>query len=163
MFCSSPTLPAGVDDDASANVALAVSRLNRDADRALAFEQDLEHSRTFVHVHAVLARVVEHHLVEFAAHDLPGLRALVRLVVPEVERRRQLAGRVDELDAVFLDEVAVLHFGQHVQPPQHPIGFGDQRFADVETGEVLAFEQRDVETLVGKQVSIPSTPPVRRR
>ena len=51
-----------------------------------------------------IQRVVEHHLVELAANDLPGLRALVRLVVPEVERRRLLARRVDELDAVLLDE-----------------------------------------------------------
>ena len=54
-------------------------------------EQHLDDVHAVVGVDAVLARVVEHHLVELAAHDLPGLRALVRLVVPEVERRRQLA------------------------------------------------------------------------
>ena len=67
--------------------------------------------------------------------DLPGLRALVRLVVPEVERRRQLAVGADELHAVLLDEVAGLHLRQHAEPLQHPVGLGDQRLADVEARE----------------------------
>ncbi|WP_346926001.1 DUF4913 domain-containing protein, partial [uncultured Arthrobacter sp.] len=45
----------------------------------------VEHADAFLRVHAVLARVVEHHRVEFAADDLPRLRAHVGLVVPEVE------------------------------------------------------------------------------
>jgi len=74
----------------------------------------------------MLAGVVEHHVIEFAAHDLPGLRAFVRLVVPEIERRRQLAVGIDELHAVLLDEVALLHLLEHVEPLQHPVGLGDQ-------------------------------------
>ena len=92
---------------------------------------------------AVLPCVVQHHLIEFASHDLPRLRALVRLVVPEIERRRELATGIDELHAVFLDEMALLHFGQHVQALQHPVCFGNQRFADVEPGKPLALEELD--------------------
>ena len=115
--------------------------LDRHADGAIAFEQHVEHAHAFVHVDAVLARVVQHHLVELAAHDLPGLRALVRLVVPEIERRRQLAVRVDELHAVLLDEVALLHLRQHVEPLEHPVGLGNQRLADVEARKALALEE----------------------
>ena len=46
------------------------------------------HAHALVGVDAVLARVLEQHVVELAAHHLPGLRALVRFVVPEVEGRR---------------------------------------------------------------------------
>jgi hypothetical protein len=81
---------------------------------------------------AVLARVVEHPLGELAPHHLPGLRALVRLVVPEIERRRLVALRVDELHAVLLRERAGLELGQHVEPLEHPVSLGDQRLADVE-------------------------------
>jgi hypothetical protein len=73
-----------------------------------------------VRIDAVLAGVLEHHLIELAAHDLPGLRALVRLVVVEVERRRFLAGGVHELHAVLLDEVALLHLLEHVEPLEAP-------------------------------------------
>ena len=55
----------------------------RDADGPVAFEQHFQHADAFVDLDAVLAGVVEHHLVELAPHDLPGLRALVRLVVDE--------------------------------------------------------------------------------
>jgi hypothetical protein len=99
-------------------------------------------------VDAVLARVVQHHPVELAADDLPRLRALVRLVVPEVERRREFAARVHELHAVLLDEVASLHLRQHVQPLQHPVGFRNQRFADVKTRKALALEQPDANAVL---------------
>ena len=89
----------------------------------------------------MLAGVVQHQLVELAAAHLPGLAALVRLVVEEVERLAKLAVLVDELHAVLLDEVAPLHLVEHVEPLEHPIRFGDQRFADVEPREVLAFEE----------------------
>src|SRR5262249_33166416 len=87
------------------------------------------------------AGVLEEHLIELAPHDLPGLRALVRLVVPEVERGRQLSARADELHAVLLDEVALLHLRQHVQPAEHPVGLRDERFADVKAGKALGLEQ----------------------
>ena len=67
--------------------------LGRDlhADGPLAVEQHVEHARPFVDLDAVLAGVVQHHLVELAAEHLPGLRAFVRLVVVEVKRLGQLA------------------------------------------------------------------------
>ena len=144
-FCSRPTWPLASTTTLRphARARRRPRRCTRDADRALALEEHLQHAHALVHLDAVLARVVEHHLVELAAHDLPGLRALVRLVVPEVERRRQLAARVDELHAVLLDEVALLHLVQHAEPLEHPVGLGDQRLADVEAREALALEERD--------------------
>src|SRR6266550_2272200 len=75
----------------------------------------------------------------------------MRLVILEVERRRELPARVDELHAVLLDEMARLHLRQHVQPLQHPVGFRDERFADVKTRKPLALEQLDLDTLLRQQ------------
>ena len=105
----------------------------------------------FVRVHAVLARVLEQHLVELAPDHLPGLRALVRLVVVEVERRRELAARVHELHAVLLHEVALLHLLQHANPLEDPVGLGNQRFADVKAGERLALEEPDCVAAIGDE------------
>ena len=147
-----PVLSAGVDDDLGAHVSRTRRAVWMVTPTARSPSNSTSRTRVpSCTVDAVLARVVEHHLVELAAHDLPGLRALVRLVVPEVERRRQLAGGVDELDAVLLDEVALLHLRQHVEPLQHPVGFGNQRFADVKAGKVLALEDRDAQTLLGQE------------
>ena len=85
------------------------------------------------------------------AHHLPGLRAFVRLVVEEIERRRQLAAGIDELHAVLLDEMACLHLVEHVQPLEHPIGLGNQRLADMEARKLLALEQLDANALLGQQ------------
>ena len=133
------------------SLRVAVLALDLHADGPVVLEEHVEHARAFVDVDAVLAGVVEHHLVELAAHDLPGLRALVRLVVPEVERRGQLAVRVDELHAVLLDEVALLHLRQHVQPLEHPVGLRNQRFADVKARETLALEELDAIAALGDQ------------
>ena len=83
-----PVLPAGVDHDLGPHLADAVVVLDPDADRPIALEQHVEHAHALVRIHAMLAGVLEHHLIELAAHHLPRLRALVRLVVPEVKRRR---------------------------------------------------------------------------
>ena len=67
----------------------------------------------------------------------------MRLVVPEIERGRLLSVGVDELHAVLLDEVALPQLVEHAQPLKYPVGFRDQRFADVEPREALAFEELD--------------------
>ena len=157
-------LAAGVDDHRRPHLAArAVRLLDLHADGALALEDHLEHVHALAGVDAVLARVLEQHLVELAALDLPRLRALVRLVVPEVERRRQLAVGADELHAALLDEVAALHLVQHVQPLQHPVGLGDERLADVEAREGLALEQLDAAAVLGEQRRRRWNRPGRRR
>src|SRR5206468_1162573 len=115
---------------------------------ALSFEQYFGYVHAFVRFDTVLAGILQHHPVEFAAHYLPGLRALVRLVVPEVEWRRQLSAGAHKLHTVLLDEMAAAHLVQHVQTPQHPVCFRDERFADMEAGKVLPFEQLDLKTLL---------------
>src|SRR5437764_1243799 len=79
-----------------------VGRLHPHADGTGPREEPFAHPPPREHLNAVLAGVVEGELVELAAADLPGLRCLVRPVVDEVERLRQLAPLVDELDAVLL-------------------------------------------------------------
>src|SRR5262249_28280424 len=145
-------LAAGVDDDFGPDFDLgAVLALNAGADGAGALEQHLQHARRFMDLDALLGRVAQHHQIELAAHDLPGLGALVRLVVPEVEGRRQLALGIDELHAVFLDEMALLHFVQHLEPLEHPIGLGNERLADMEAGKALALAEDDVAAVRGQE------------
>ena len=144
-------LAARIDDHLGPHVATPVLVVNADAARAIPLEEDFDDMDTVEGVDAMFARVVEHHLVELAAHHLPGLRARVRLVVPEVERRRQLAVRVDELHAVLLDEVAALHLRQHVEPLEHPVGLGDERLADMESRKLLALEKADLEAVLRQE------------
>ena len=147
-----PGLTARIDDDPRAHIAPpSAVDLNGDADGPLAVEKHIDDAHAFVHDDAVLARVLEHHLIELAARDLPRLRALVRFVVPEIEWRRQPAARVDELHAVLLDEMAALHLRQHVQPLQHPVRLGNQRLADMKAREALALEQLDANALLREQ------------
>src|SRR5687768_8350535 len=75
----------------------------------------------------------------------------MRFILPEIERGRQFAAGVYELDAVLLDEVAGLHLVQHVEPLEDPVGLRNQRFADVKSGETLALEQVDLDAVLGQQ------------
>ena len=147
-----PGLAARVDHDPRPHFAhRALRGPDRHADRPPVLEEDVQHAHALVRRDPVRARVLEQQLIELAAHDLPGLRALVRLVVPEVEGRRQLAARVDELHAVFLDERALLHRGQHAQALEDPVGLRDQRLADVKARKTLPLEQRDPVALLREE------------
>src|SRR5437867_417505 len=66
------------------------------------------------------------------------------LVVNEVERLRQPAALIDELDRVLLDEVAPLHLGQHAESFEDEVRLRDERLADVEARELLALEEFDL-------------------
>src|SRR5262249_24238331 len=74
-----------------------------------------------------------------------------RLVIPEVERRRQFAARIHELHAVLLHEMALLHFRQHVEPFQYPVGLGNEGFADMKPGKAFALEQLYLVAVLGQQ------------
>ena len=87
--------------------------------------------------------IVEHHLVELFAQHLPGLGALMGLVVHEVEGLRKFSVLVDELHTVLLHEVASFHLIEHVKPLEHPVGFRNQRLTDVESRKPLPLEQLD--------------------
>ena len=154
-------LAAGVDDHLGAHLAArAAFGLDRDADAPRSPSNSTSSTRTPSCTSTPCSRALSSIIcVELAADDLPGLRALVRLVVPEVERRRQLAGGVDELHAVLLDEVALLHLRQHVEPLEHPVRLGDQRLADVEARKVLALEELDAVARAGRAASRRSSPP----
>src|SRR5690349_1806731 len=101
----------------------------------------------------MLCRVLQHHLVKFAAHDLPGLRAFVGVHLIEIERLRFLPRCVDELHAVFLDEWAGLEPGEHAETLERPVRLRHERFADVEAREVPAFQQEDFFSRLGEEGS----------
>src|SRR5690606_33469439 len=73
-------LAAGVDDDLRAHLARGVALPDPDAAGAAVLEQHVVDADPLARIDAVLARVLQHHRVELAAHDLPRLRALVGLV-----------------------------------------------------------------------------------
>src|SRR5205085_3625270 len=82
-------LTAGIDNDACTHFLLgAVVLLNAYADGLVLLEKHLQDARGLVDVDALLSGILQHHHVELAANDLPGLRAFMRLVVPKVKRRR---------------------------------------------------------------------------
>jgi len=64
-------------------------------------------------------------------------------VIGEVEGFGEFAVLTDELNGAFFDEGAALHFVEHVEALEDPIGFRDERFADMEAGEAGAFEEAD--------------------
>src|SRR5207237_5868682 len=99
--------------------------------------------RSFVYPDPLHRGIPQHQQIKLAAHDLPRLRALMRLVVPEVEWRRQLALGIDELHAMLLDEMALFHLVEHLEPLEDPVGFRDERFADMEARKALALAQDD--------------------
>ena len=161
-FCSIVLWPlASTTTLARTSARVPASVCDAHADGPVAFEEHLQHAAGLNDLDALLAGVVEHHRVELAADHLPGLRAFVRLVVVEVERRRLLPGRVDELHAVFLDEGAGLHLVEHVQTLEHPIGFGNQRLADVEAREFLALVEANLAPRWARIVEtvLPAGPP----
>jgi hypothetical protein len=147
-----PRLAARVHDDLGPHVSDgAVLGPDLDPDGPAAFERHVEHAHALVDDRAVLTRVFQHHLVELAPLHLPGLRALVGLVVPEVEGCGELAVGIDELHAVLLHEMTLLHLRQHAETLQHPVGLGDQRFPDVEPRKPLALEELHPKPLVREQ------------
>jgi hypothetical protein len=129
----------------------SIFELHADAVGTRPLEEDFEDAGTLVDGGAVFLGVLQQQRIEFAAADLPGLRALVRFVVPEVEGFGKPALLVHELDAVLLHEVAVAQLGEHAQPFEHPIGLRDQRLADVEAGEVVALKELDAVALLGDE------------
>jgi hypothetical protein len=67
----------------------------------------------------------------------------VGVVLLEAEWLGKLSLFVDKLDAILFREMARLHFVQQANSLDCPVTKWDQRFADVEAREVIAFEDRD--------------------
>jgi hypothetical protein len=115
------------------------------------FEEDFHNPRALVDLDPLLLGVPQHHEIELTSHHLPSLRAFMRLVVEKIERGGYLAAGTDELNAIFLDEMARIHFVEHFEPAEDPIGLRDQRLADVEAREPLALEELDSMAPLGNQ------------
>src|SRR5579883_119674 len=75
----------------------------------------------------------------------------MRFIVVEIEGSRLLALGIDELNTVFLYEGTGLHFVEHLEALEHPVGFRNQRFADVETRKAVALEQLDLDAELGQK------------
>ena len=94
-----------------------------------------------MHFHAVLAGVVQQHLVESATLDLPGLGARSRLRLGEVERHRRLAVLGEELHRVFVGEAAALQLIEHAESLERPVGGWHERLANAKARKLLALEK----------------------
>ena len=100
------------------------------------------------HLRALLARVVEQHLVELAAQHLPGAGRFVLQMLEEVERQRCAPAGADELHAVLLREVRLLHLVEHADALEREVTVGQQRFADVIAGKLFFLEHHDAAALL---------------
>ena len=145
-------MPARVHDHARVKHFLAaILVLHANAGLLVAVESHIEDTRLLVNVNAVLAGVVEHHVVEFAAKHLPRLRAFVRVVLEEVERLRFFALIVGERDRVLLGERGCLHLVEHAEPAEREVRVRHERFADVEAGKLFPLEEANRVTLLGNE------------
>ena len=68
----------------------------------------------------------------------------MRVVLFKAKWLRQLAVFVDELDTELLREVTGFHLAEKAETLDRRIAVWNQRFTDVESGEVVAFEQGDL-------------------
>ena len=86
----------------------------------------------------------------------------MRLVVPEVERRRQLAAlALTNCTLYFLTKWLAFILSSMLEPLEDPVGLGDQRLADVEAREALALEELDRQPCWASRVETvqPAGPP----
>ena len=119
-----------------------------DASRALtghtiAVEHHLDHARELVDGRARRPRVIEQQVIELGSRDLPGLwrRHFVRH--REVrEAFRATVGR-DEGGAPLAGEAGLADAILEADGGEDVVDRGQQRFADVEAREPVAFEQHD--------------------
>ena len=104
--------------------------------------------RLFPNRDAVLSGIVEHHLVELAAQDLPRLRHGFTIIpVEEIEGLRSTARRGNELHGILLHEARLAELRNHPDPLQRRIREGDHRLANMIPGKLLPFYQQDSPTV----------------
>jgi len=113
---------------------LRTTRHDPHAGGARSVEQHRLDPRLVVTIGALGGRILEQQLVELRPLDLPRLRTLTRIAIPEEKRLRLFAGMRHELDAELRHKVAVLHTFQDPQSLERPIRFRHQRFADMKAG-----------------------------
>ena len=94
-----------------------------------------------MHLGTFGAGVVEEHLVEWAAQDLPSYRAFVGVGVGKVKGCRAATRLAEKLHAVLAGEGAVFESVEHAEPFERPVGIRHQGLADREAGELLPLEE----------------------
>ena len=96
-------------------------------------------------------RPVEQHLVERVPPYLPGLRTLAVFVLVEIKRCRWFQTFAEKLNAVLSGVSAILQPLDKSKTFECPVGFGDQRLADVEPWDFRTFENQRAVTVFGSQ------------
>ena len=142
--------PATVDGDRSADRKGLAALLDHQALAAPAVHQQALGGSPHQHSRALLDRVVQHHLVEFATHHLPRLRGRVIEMLEEVERRRNPAVHGRELHAVLLDEAGRAQPVDHPDAFQRKVAIRQQGLADLVAREALALYHEHVAPLGGQ-------------
>ena len=97
-----------------------------------------------MHLGTFGAGVVEEHLVEWAAQDLPSYRTLVGVGVRKVKGCRAAARLAEKLHAVLAGKGAVFESAEHAEPFERPVGIRHQGLADREAGELLPLKELDL-------------------
>ena len=142
-------LAGGVEGDGGVDFAeVAVFVLHFDAGDAVVFLEEAGDGEFFEDLDAALAGVVDEHLVEVRAEDLPCLGDGIAVVAGvEVERSGLAAVGLDEGDAVFFLEGRGAHLGAEAETFEGVVGEGDEGFADAVAGEAIAVDDDDLVTV----------------
>lgn len=118
---------------------------------AFVLEDHLFDSHLFMHLDAVAAGVVEHHLIETTALDLPGARAFAGDGFGKVEWHGFLPTGRHEADAVLDGERRGAQLRQQPKPVEDAVGVRDEGFADVIAREFRLLEDNATVSLAGEE------------
>ena len=145
-------LPGGIDHDPGRDLPRrAVGLLHLDPTGHPIPHDHPQHASLVHALGSLLCSVLKEHPVEFRPLHLPGPGAFTWIMLLEKERAGFLAGAADKLHACFLHVVTLLHPVKHAEPLEAPVGFRHQRFADMKTGNRLAFQKQGLVASLGNQ------------
>ncbi len=116
------TLSASVDDHIGKDGSVGFVDLHTNAFRSIAVEKDFGDSCTFDDFNAMISGVLKEDLVKLGTKDLPGLAAIVWVMVAKVEGLGQLSEFRNKLHAPLFYESTPLHLGKHVQASKWFVG-----------------------------------------
>ncbi len=118
-------------------------------DRAV-FTDQIADGGLFTHLGALLAGIIEKHLIELAAQHLPGRSGFVFQMLEEVKRQRGAPMRAYKLDTVFPGECRRFHALENSKALERKVTVGKQRLADVIARKLLLLEQHHAAAFHGE-------------
>ena len=115
-------------------------KFSRDQLRTLVIEFHRLDAGRLANLNAVLAGMVQQQLIEFRARDLVGTVGSRLKSVAKIKFNRLLTPSVCHFSTKFFDEPGRQQFLVNAEPAKSRHTKGQERLADVKTGEFLALE-----------------------